>query len=102
MNLLPYLTGRIKGAPHETLYWRFGEQWAIRHGDWKLVVGRDGGREPALFNLAADIAESKNLADKEPAKLKELLTLYQAWNAQQAPPSVPDAPPNRRRNRRAA
>ena len=24
VNLLPYLTGKKAGAPHETLYWRFG------------------------------------------------------------------------------
>ena len=37
VNLLPYLTGKNEARPHETLYWRFGNQWAIRHGDWKLV-----------------------------------------------------------------
>ena len=37
VNLLPYLEGKNTAAPHETLYWRFGEQMAIRQGDWKLV-----------------------------------------------------------------
>ena len=92
VNLLPYLTGQNKAKPHETLYWRFGQQWAIRHGDWKLVVGNEPGNpatkeKPAeLINLAADIGESKNLAAEQPAKVKELLALYAAWNAEQKDP----------------
>ena len=37
VNLLPYLSGENDGEPHEALYWRFGQQMAIRKGDWKLV-----------------------------------------------------------------
>ncbi|MFO0945463.1 MAG: hypothetical protein U1D30_05885 [Planctomycetota bacterium] len=96
MNLLPFLTGQDKSKPHETLYWRFGKQWAIRHGDWKLVVGRDGSGKPELYHLAVDISESKDLASTEPEKVKELAALYEAWNAEQAPPSAPQENPNRR------
>ncbi len=42
VNLLPYLTGEKTEQPHETLYWRYGDQWAVRHGDWKLVAGVGG------------------------------------------------------------
>ncbi len=92
VNLLPYLTGENKGKPHETLYWRFGDQWAIRHGDWKLVVGNEQGSpatktKPAeLINLASDIGESKNLAASEPRKVEELQKLYASWNAEQEEP----------------
>jgi arylsulfatase A-like enzyme len=92
VDLTPYLTGANAGQPHETLYWRFGPQWAIRHGDWKLVVGRQGSGKPELYNLAEDIGESKDLAAAQPEKVKELQSLYDRWNAEQAPPSVPDAP----------
>lgn len=92
VNLLPYLKGENTGKPHETLYWRFGKQWAIRHGDWKLVAGNGGGPAAGLFNLASDIREANDLRDKEPEKAKQLLALYEAWNAEQAPPSVPDQP----------
>lgn len=88
VNLLPYLTGEAKGKPHETLYWRFGNQWAIRHGDHKVLIGNGGGTSPELYNLAADIGESKNLAVDEPAKLKELRDMWLAWNAEQAPPTA--------------
>jgi arylsulfatase A-like enzyme len=92
VNLLPYLKGENTGKPHETLYWRFGKQWAIRHGDWKLVVGNGGGPEPGLYNLASDISEADDQSTKQPEKAKELLAMWQAWNAEQAPPSVPDQP----------
>jgi arylsulfatase A-like enzyme len=104
VDLLPYLTGENEARPHETLYWRFGNQWAIRHGDWKLVVA--GRSDPAgeLYNLADDISESKNLAADMPEKVSELKKLYDTWNAEQAPPSAPKERPNRprRANRRGA
>ncbi|MBL9123862.1 MAG: sulfatase-like hydrolase/transferase, partial [Planctomycetaceae bacterium] len=101
VDLLPYLTRQATGKPHETLYWRFGDQWAIRHGDWKLIVGRDGGKAPGLYHLAEDIREANNLAASQPEKVQELLALYRSWNAEQAAPLFPKENPNRqqRRNR---
>ena len=37
VNLLPFFAGEKKSAPHDALFWRFGEQMAIRKGDYKLV-----------------------------------------------------------------
>ena len=92
VDLTPYLTGANKSRPHETLYWRFGPQWAVRHGDLKLVVSKGGSGEPELYNLATDFAESKNLASVQPEKAKELQALWDKWSAEQAEPSAPDAP----------
>jgi arylsulfatase A-like enzyme len=86
VNLLPYLAGEASGKPHETLYWRFGEQRAIRHGDWKLVVSRIDGPQPRLYNLAEDIGESKDLLAQHPEKAKELQSLWDRWNAEQIEP----------------
>jgi arylsulfatase A-like enzyme len=94
VDLLPYLTGKNPGKPHESLYWRFGEQWAIRHGDQKLVVGRDGSGHPELYDLSKDISESTDLAAKEPKTVNELTRLWKSWNAEQAPPSFPNEPAN--------
>jgi arylsulfatase A-like enzyme len=93
VNLLPYLTGEYPGAPHEALYWRFGEQMAIRQGDWKLVKAPGAGAEFAerrsrattegahLYNLVADIGEQNNLAAKEPERVKQLAAAWEKWNA---------------------
>jgi arylsulfatase A-like enzyme len=54
VDLMPYLTGRRSDPPHETLFWRFGEQWAVRHGDWKLLVAYGGTGTPELYHLAQE------------------------------------------------
>jgi arylsulfatase A-like enzyme len=100
VNLLPYLTGENKKPPHQTIFWRFGPQWAVRHGDYKLVVARGGSGEPELYNLATDLSESKDLASSQPDKVKELQALYDAWNSEQAPPSAPDAPAKKGQNKK--
>lgn len=99
VNLLPYLDGSNAGIPHDTLYWRFGEQMAIRKGDWKVVrydptaddnMGERGRRRPAtaakLYNLKDDIGEKDDLASKNPDKLKELQDIWQKWNKELARP----------------
>ena len=73
------------------------QQWAIRHGDWKLVVARGGSGKPELYNLAEDIGEQSNLAASNPEKVRELQALWDRWNAEQAPSLVPDAPDSQRR-----
>ena len=93
INLLPYLTGKQKGAPHENLYWRLGNMMAIRRGTWKLVKTREGRldtdvtalsdlSDAALYNLAEDIGEQNNLAAEYPEKVKELAAAWQRWNQQ--------------------
>ena len=91
VDLLPYLRDGNTARPHETMYWRFGEQWAVRHGDWKLVVSRGGSGKPELYNLADDVGESRDLASAEPSRVAELQKLYGQWNADQATPTAVDA-----------
>ncbi|MFZ4645893.1 MAG: sulfatase [Gemmataceae bacterium] len=87
VNLLPYLDGRNKEAPHDALYWRFGKQNAIRQGDWKLVrydEAAEGGKgvSPArLYNLKNDIGESKDLSQAQPDKVRQLQSAWDRWNA---------------------
>ncbi len=104
VNLLPYLTGAAKGAPHDALYWRFGGMMAIRRGDWKLVKTRDGPlvdvdpsalrdlSDAGLYDLAEDIGETRDLAAKRPDKVEELTDLWQEWNRQLARPSWGPSP----------
>lgn len=76
-DLVPFLRGEAKGDPHATLCWRYGEQWAIRKGDRKLVQLR---AQPArLFDLAADLGEAKDLAADRPDDVAELRAAYEEW-----------------------
>ncbi len=85
VNLLPYLKGEKTDAPHSALFWRFGEQHAIRQGDWKLLRAR-GAAKPELYNLTNDMSERNDLAEKYPDRVKQLTDAYNAWNAQLQPP----------------
>ncbi len=84
VDLLPFLTGKNEGRPHETLFWRAARQHAARVGDWKLVnTPRDGSM---LFDLAQDIGETNDLARTYPDKLAELQRIYSAWDAEMMDP----------------
>ncbi len=61
------------------LYWAYGGNWAIRDGDWKLVVDRRQRDQMELFNLRADPAESRNLAEQHPAMVSRLRDTWQRW-----------------------
>ncbi len=83
VDLLPFLVDEDAAPiPHRSLYWRVGKKAALRMGDWKLVrnPGRrfGGSEEWELYNLAEDIEEMNDLADRETDKLKEL---EQEWEA---------------------
>jgi arylsulfatase A-like enzyme len=85
VNLLPYLEGKEQGPPHESLYWRFGQQWAVRDGNWKLVASRIDGFKPQLFNLAEDIGETNDLSAENPEKVTELKAKWDEWNEGNVP-----------------
>jgi arylsulfatase A-like enzyme len=102
VNLLPYLEGKNTAAPHDYLCWRFGPQWAIRQGNWKLVVGFDEAANgntpppqpnlykvvavPQLYNLATDLSETKDLAAAQPDKVAALKAIWDKWNTQNKDP----------------
>jgi arylsulfatase A-like enzyme len=83
VNLLPFLTGKNEGAPHERLFWRASQQSAMREGDWKLIKVR--GETPQLYNLKEDIGESRNLAGDKPELLHRLQSAYAEWDRQMMP-----------------
>ena len=83
INLMPLLTGKMTEVPERTLYWRVGQKNALRSGNWKLI--RDG-KEWQLYDLAQDIGETTNLAAKEPARVQQLSSLWDKWNAEQIEP----------------
>ena len=45
-----------------------------------------GEGKEELFDLAADIGETHNLADRKPDLARELVTALQGWNAELAQP----------------
>jgi arylsulfatase A-like enzyme len=96
-DLLPFVGAKVddaasgKAGPHDALFWRMGNQWAVRKGDWKLVSTlaqrRTGAAAtPQLYNLREDIGEANDLAAKMPEKVAELRKAYDEWNARNIAP----------------
>ena len=98
LNIVPFLAGE-QVSPVRTLYWRwFGlgpdgppgsgnTIWAVRSGPLKLVVERDKDTlPPALYNLAADIGETQDLAAVQPDDVASLTQLYAQWTFNTIPP----------------
>jgi arylsulfatase A-like enzyme len=98
VDLLPFLSGKKSGSPHKALYWRLGENMAIRKGSWKLVKAIEGRLFAAdsnaqeylsdveLYDLSKDIGETKNVAAENPKKVKELVAAWTLWNKMLAKP----------------
>jgi hypothetical protein len=85
INLIPYLTGKEKGAPHDHLFWRKWESnaMAIRSGSDKLVSnGKRDTDNYELFNLEQDIGEKNDRRSQQPETAESLLKEWEAWNAQ--------------------
>ena len=71
--------------PHEVLYWRRGDDYAVRGGDWKLAWNDQGGpRTIRLFDLAGDPGEWKDLSAAEPARAQAMQDLFDAWDSRLA------------------
>ena len=85
-DIMPVLTGKgTLSRDAVLLHGTTPGKAAVRMGDWKLLVNaseKDSGEStgPAtkdaekveLYNLAEDVAESKNVADSNPEKVKQL------------------------------
>ncbi len=88
VSILPLLKNPGAKLARNTLYWHYPlkkqhflggrSAGAIRQGDFKLIEFFDNGKVE-LYNLTEDIAEKNNLAEKLPAKAKELQKRLTAW-----------------------
>ena len=86
VDLTPYVRGESEGAPHEALFWR---QWSIEHdlvtyavrsGDMKLVKD-DVESEAALYDLASDPAETRDVTAERPDEARRLAMLWNDWTS---------------------
>jgi uncharacterized sulfatase len=80
VNLMPFLKREKLTDAHDSLFWRFWGQTAVRAGDWKLV--RLGSRTEMLFNLAADLGETNKVLAARPEKAAKLRARLVQWESQ--------------------
>jgi arylsulfatase A-like enzyme len=98
-NVLPAILGEKHDKPlrdHLVMQTNGTNMLAIRKGPWKCIPGRPGGGNgkgkgpaagkgaaagPQLYNLADDLAETKNVAADHPEIVKELTALLEDLRA---------------------
>lgn len=80
---IPYLTGAVDRIhlEDEITGWELFGRMALRKGDFKaLFIPRPHGPERwQLFNLRVDPGETDDLAERDPAKLQELIRDFQDY-----------------------
>ena len=76
------LLGNREFKRERIFYWSIptpdGMEYAIRDGDWKMILNPDGEAE-YLFNLVDDPYEIRNLLDEQPRLTKDLLEKFRAY-----------------------
>ena len=107
LDVWPMLTQGAK-SPHDAILFAgtVPSRMAIRMGDWKLLLNAsernaedtadDGAKDSGsmeLYNLAADISESRNLAASEPERVKSMRARLDAFLKDAVPPGQPQAAP---------
>lgn len=76
-------------SPRTSAFWKYGNQWAIRKGKWKLIgFPKDTSHKGVLdlekdvlflSDLSKDISEMKNLVNDYPEIVQELIAEYLMW-----------------------
>lgn len=88
VDLAPILRGKA-ALVERSLYWNQPHFWglqgpgiwpysAVRRGDWKLIY-RHADRGFELYDLAADLGETRNLAAENPERVRALASDLDAW-----------------------
>jgi arylsulfatase A-like enzyme len=85
VDLVPFLGGQNSASPHAALFWRFGQQMALRFGDEKIARGNLEA-PLALFNVVRDIGEKSDLAAAAPDLRNELNARWRSWSSELVKP----------------
>ncbi len=91
-TLLPIIEEDAK-SHHEVLFWNWNTSWAVRKGEWKLIVNgynppdvakgenwkNNRLESPCLVNLSGEEPEKINYADQYPEIIEEYTRLHKQW-----------------------
>jgi len=76
-SILPLIKSESSKSPHEVMHWQWGDGWAVREGNWKLIGQADKGL--SLGNLNDPEPEKKNYLKAKPNVVKRLQMLHNDW-----------------------
>jgi len=77
-NILPLIHDAREKSKYKTLHFAWGNKWAVREGNWKLI-GMEGRPKATLHNLADAKPEVKDYAVEKPEVVGRLRALHTAW-----------------------
>jgi arylsulfatase A-like enzyme len=76
-SLVPAFAGKsLKRS--QPIFWEHEGNRAVREGKWKLVAKSPGGAWE-LYDLEADRTEMRDLAPKQPRRVRDLAAKWEAW-----------------------
>ena len=89
MDLSHMIQNPTTKSPRTSAFWKYGNQWVVRKGNWKLMgFPKDTSHKgildlenDAIFlsDLSNDVSEMNNLANKHPNIVKELIADFISW-----------------------
>ena len=77
-NIVPIIKDKKVKSNHSRLHFAWGNQWAVREGEWKLI-GNVKNFNVSLHNLSDKEPEAINYAKDKPRLVDHLLSLHDAW-----------------------
>lgn len=89
-SLIPVIESESAPSPHPVLHWQWGDNWAVRDGDWKLIGKAD--KTVSLGNLSDPEPEKENYLSAKPILSKRLRNLHKEWQKSVQP--IKKRPPN--------
>lgn len=89
MDLSYMIQNPTTNSPRTSAFWKYGNQWVVRKGKWKLIgypkdtsyKGELDLENDALFlsDLSIDVSEMHNFANTYPEIVDELIAVFVAW-----------------------
>ena len=77
LSLLPILKGKER-QPHESLFWHWSSNRAVRTGNWKLAWDKHE-KKWELYDLSTDRVEAHDLSQAHPEKAADMETAWNEW-----------------------
>jgi arylsulfatase A-like enzyme len=87
-DITGYMTGGTTDAPHDEIFWRIGRSFndrsgVLRVGDFKLIIHKSGVE---LYDLKNDLAETTDLSQAHPERVRVMLERWKSLNQSSKPP----------------
>jgi len=104
ISIVPTLLGQAaagrKQTPHDYLFWQHGNVRAARMGKWKAIrrsTRKKPGAAPVeLYDLSADLSESKDLAAQHPEVAAKMADIIEKAYTPPRPQGEPKKPKGKR------